>query len=69
MHHSSSQICKNFLQLGPPAISKVSLKWDLICGVEGAGADPPTSKIGTFLYMALTLSLTIFNQKYQQRKA
>ena len=47
----------------------VSLKWDLICGVEGAGVDPPTSKIGTFLYMALTLSLTIFNQKYQQRKA
>ena len=61
VHHSSSQICENLLQQGPPAISIVSLKWDLICGVGGAGADPPTSKMGTFFLMALALSVTIFN--------
>ena len=37
----------------------MSLKWDLICGVGGARADPPTSKMGTF-FMALALSVTIF---------
>ena len=29
----------------------------------------PTSKMGTFFLMALTLSETIFNQKYYQTKA
>ena len=49
----------------------MSLKWDLICGVGGAGAgvDPPISKMGTIFLMALALSVTIFNQKYHQTKA
>ena len=69
VHQFSSQICKNILQLGPPAISIVSLIWDRISVVGGAGADPPTSKMGTFFLMALALSVTIFNHKYHQTKA
>ena len=41
----------------------------VVIGVGGAGADPPTSKIGTFFLMALALSVTIFNEKYHQTKA
>ena len=55
--------------IGPPAISIDSLIWDLICGVGGAGADPPTYKIGKFFLMALALPVTIFNQKYSHTKA
>ena len=43
--------------------------WDLICGVGGARADPPTYKIGKFFLMALALRVTIFNQKYSHTKA
>ena len=69
VNYSSSQICKNFLQLGPPAISIVSLKRDIICGVGWDEADPPTSQMGRFFLVALALSVTIFNQKYHQTKA
>ena len=39
-----------------------------IFGLGGAGADPPTSKMGTIFLMTLALSKTISNQKYHQIK-
>ena len=66
VQNSSSQICKKFLQLGSPSISIVSLKWDLICGVGGAEADPPTSKMGTFFLMALALIIHLFLEFHEK---
>ena len=38
-------------------------------GVGRTGADPPTSKKGTFFLMPLVLSVPIFNKKSHQTKA
>ena len=51
VHHSSLQMCKNFLQLGPPAIFIESFIWDLICDVGGALGGPSHFQNGeTFSY-------------------
>ena len=47
----------------------VKVTWDLIRGVGGAWADPPTSKKGTFFLMTLVLSVPIFNKKSHRTKA
>ena len=58
-----------FQQLGPPPISMVSIKWDQSWGVRGAWAEPPTSKMGTFLWhWSLVWRFSIKNSTRQKQR-
>ena len=49
------------MSIDNPTVAVVVVIGVSVSAVGGAGADPPTSKMGKFFLMALALSVIIFN--------